>query len=504
MKTEKKKREFIALELQKYATEVGLGELGLTDGIIKNKIDTIKKTGKRLVNSVVKKRLPQDRPTGSAAGSDEDTDCQLDWMAIEKEAKWPHIRQYYDLFGQHPTLGIGEAIDTAAIDDDQEAVTPASTGSTARQSEHHDNSCGGKSSSSSTDSSSSSSGHSSSSDGDGHTHTLARKIQRKSPKRKKSEIQQPKKKPAKPRSATSSLSAGQHQFIGAFGDIQAEQQKRSEESQQKLADQRQKFEQSVRRQERESEMHSLQTQQMFQMQMQQSMMAFQAQVLKGLFGSHRESRRRRRHGYSSSESESDGHYRRRQRDYELGRRSRPLPRALTAQESDHDDRYHWPRQHEYLEYERDRDDRRRRSQRAVPDDESGPDERYYKHQRRYPDHAMESDPDEGHFKSQRLAHGYETDPDDMCYKPWRHTDLGDRRYRKLADRVHESEHEDGRYRQQCIADPDHESDRDDRQEKPRQRSEHGDGLHEYSRAGLVEYEDNDSSDAAAAEQSRPQ
>ena len=55
MKTEKKKREFIALELQKYATEVGLGELGLTDGIIKNKIDTIKKTGKRLVNSVVRR-----------------------------------------------------------------------------------------------------------------------------------------------------------------------------------------------------------------------------------------------------------------------------------------------------------------------------------------------------------------------------------------------------------------------------------------------------------------
>ena len=92
---------------------------------VKDKIGRLKKTGSKKVKLHVQPRVRRSRleRTGAAADDDDDED-ELDWEEILKEAKWPLLKYFYDLWKSHPILGLAistdSAQDTSEDDDDDD------------------------------------------------------------------------------------------------------------------------------------------------------------------------------------------------------------------------------------------------------------------------------------------------------------------------------------------------------------------------------------------------
>ena len=132
MKTAKEKREWLRKKLVEMKRDGKLlashGENDvedLTDDVVKNKIDGLKKLGKKMMEKwivPILKRNKKEPPTGSGVDDDDQQlDCdaieEVDWSEIENKCKWHLVRLYFELFGDHPTwgCGLGGAVDTATV-----------------------------------------------------------------------------------------------------------------------------------------------------------------------------------------------------------------------------------------------------------------------------------------------------------------------------------------------------------------------------------------------------
>ena len=120
MMTKKAQHKWVAQKLVAYGEEKGMDVEGLTDIVVKNKLASIRKKGKSLVQKHIKPlagSTGNKLPTGSAAeedGSPSDPLANFDWSTLEKKVKWANLRHYWELFGLHPTWGIWPVVETTS------------------------------------------------------------------------------------------------------------------------------------------------------------------------------------------------------------------------------------------------------------------------------------------------------------------------------------------------------------------------------------------------------
>ena len=102
---------------------------------LKNKIDGMKKTGKKLVEKYVLPILGKAESgtsTGAAVDNEEDRQATnpletIHWEKLHQRARWQHLKRYFKLFGDHPTLG-GSLAPTADTAPSSDAETSKSNG----------------------------------------------------------------------------------------------------------------------------------------------------------------------------------------------------------------------------------------------------------------------------------------------------------------------------------------------------------------------------------------
>jgi len=127
MKTEKEKRAFILKQLCKHSEADGRC---IDDSALKNRIDGDEEDGVKLVEKFITPILNQAKKekTGSPADPTEETAdplSSIDWDELQKKARWPHLKKYFELFGDHPTWGtsaVSKAVDSAEISSDEEVT----------------------------------------------------------------------------------------------------------------------------------------------------------------------------------------------------------------------------------------------------------------------------------------------------------------------------------------------------------------------------------------------
>ena len=128
MKTAKDKRRWmltrlcadVDLDFNVKISEVTLKQL-------KDKVDGMKRTGRRLVDKHIRpilKKAEREATTGAAVDEDDDRHAKnplddIDWHSLHRQARWPHLKRYFELFGDHPTLSgsLAHTADTAPSSD---------------------------------------------------------------------------------------------------------------------------------------------------------------------------------------------------------------------------------------------------------------------------------------------------------------------------------------------------------------------------------------------------
>ena len=129
MMTKKAQRAWVSERLACFANEKGLDVKEISnDGVMKNKIDGIRRKGKALVDKHIRPLVDKARkiPTGSAAPDDgppSDPLADIDWDEFCRISKWPNFKVYWDCFGSHPTWGIWPTVETVSDDDERWRLT---------------------------------------------------------------------------------------------------------------------------------------------------------------------------------------------------------------------------------------------------------------------------------------------------------------------------------------------------------------------------------------------
>eukprot|EP00117_Sycon_ciliatum_P048335 scpid34847/ scgid5213/ len=83
---------------------------------VKDKVAAIKKTGNKKVKEFVLPIINKKDKTGAATDGDEDFNDEINWEDVLRKAKWPLLRIYFEMFRDHPTMGLQFGNDTADSD----------------------------------------------------------------------------------------------------------------------------------------------------------------------------------------------------------------------------------------------------------------------------------------------------------------------------------------------------------------------------------------------------
>ena len=140
----KKQRQWVVSKLVEFAKERKVDTSSLNHSTVKNKLENIRK-------KVLEKHLfpllwqvSADMPTGSSIDDDNnavvhpvDPVESLDWVTLNKTAKWDNLEVYFNFFGRHPTWGMYQAKETASDHADvepQDASSPVADPTTPQDS----------------------------------------------------------------------------------------------------------------------------------------------------------------------------------------------------------------------------------------------------------------------------------------------------------------------------------------------------------------------------------